>query len=285
MSQCDGIQVESRAVNCAIYMYILHRCDNCADHCGDVTKGNASIIITGDFNIYFLEINEWSEFQKYFDIFVTYGMFPKTTVSTRSNKSNASLIDQIFCKLKIPKQHLLFFVVKSSLSDQLPYISVFDLLKTVTHRPNFVKINRSDEDSFKAFDDEVHSSLLNSNMNPDLFCDPNENFKQFEEINLNAKAKYLGPKLVRLKKHKRKLSPLMTTGILNSMKFRDKLYLKLKSLDPGTDHHHNIDSDLKSYNTILKKSSSDRRKYNIILSNLTKTNQTLDILGLLLKKF
>ena len=47
----------------------------------------------------------------------------------------------------------------------------------------------------------------------------------------------------------------MTTGILNSIKFRDKLYmyLKLKSLDPRTDYHHKTDSDLKSYNTILKK--------------------------------
>ena len=45
----------------------------------------------------------------------------------------------------------------------------------------------------------------------------------------------------------------MTTGILNSIKFRDTLYLKLKSLHPGTDHHHKIDSYLKSHNTILKK--------------------------------
>ena len=123
-----------------------------------------SIMITGDFNIDLLEIDEWSAFKKHFDIFVTHGMFPKITVPTRSSKSNASLIDQMSCKLKDPEQHLLSFIVKSSWSDHFPYISVFDILKTVRHRPKFLQINRSDEDSFKAFHDEVHWRLLNSNI-------------------------------------------------------------------------------------------------------------------------
>ena len=173
-------------------------CQEIAPIISDVTKGNASIIITGDFNIDLLEINERSWFQKYFDIFVTHGMFPKITVPTRSSKFNASLIDQMCCKLKDPNQHL-SCVVKSSLSDHFPNVSVFDILKTVRHRPKFVQINRSHGDLFKAFHDEVHSRLLNSNMNADLFCDPNENYKQFEEIILTAKTKHLAPKLVRFK--------------------------------------------------------------------------------------
>ena len=73
-------------------------CQEIAPIISDVTKVNASIIITGDVNIDLLKINERSEFQKYFDIFVTHGMFPKITVPTRSSKSNASLIDQMFWK-------------------------------------------------------------------------------------------------------------------------------------------------------------------------------------------
>ena len=146
-------------------------------------------MMTGDFHLDLLQINERSEFQKYFDIFVTHGMFPKITAPTRSSKSSASLINQMFCKLKDPKQHLLSCVIKSSLSDHFPYLSVFDILRKVKHRPKFVKINRSDENSSKAFYDEVHSRLLNSNMDRDLFCDPNENYKQLEEIILSTKAK------------------------------------------------------------------------------------------------
>ena len=42
-------------------------------------------------------------------------------------------------------------------------------------------------------------------------------------------------------------------GILNSIQCRDKLYLKLKSIEPVTDLYHITDTDLKSYNSILKK--------------------------------
>ena len=45
----------------------------------------------------------------------------------------------------------------------------------------------------------------------------------------------------------------MKSGILNSIKFRDKLYLKLKSFSPGTVLHNKIDLELRSYNNLLKK--------------------------------
>ena len=86
-----------------------------------------------------LQINQRSEFQKYFNIFVTHGIFPKITM--RSSKSSAPLIDQMFCQLKDPKQHLLSCIIKSSLSDHFPYLSVLDILSRVKHRPKFVKIN------------------------------------------------------------------------------------------------------------------------------------------------
>ena len=78
-------------------------CQEIAPIISDVSNGSSNFIVTGDFNIDLLQINERSDFQKYFDIFVTHGMFPKITVPTRSSKSNASLIDQMFCKRKDPK--------------------------------------------------------------------------------------------------------------------------------------------------------------------------------------
>ena len=63
-------------------------------------------------------------------------------------------------------------------------------------------------------------------MDRDLFCDPNENYQQFEDIILNAKVKHLAPKTVKLKKKKKhKLSQWMTNGILNSIKYRGKYFL------------------------------------------------------------
>ena len=59
-----------------------------------------NIIITGEFNIDLLQINERVKFHKYFDLFVTNGSFPLVTLPTRSTKQSSSLSDQMFCKVK-----------------------------------------------------------------------------------------------------------------------------------------------------------------------------------------
>ena len=109
----------------------------------------------------------------------------------------------------------------------IPYLSIFDILKKTMHVPKFVQINRTDANSFQAFHNEIKSQFDTLKMDRDLFCDPNENYQHFEEIILNAKAKHLAPKTVKFKKQKHKLSQWMTNGILNSIKYRDKIFLKL----------------------------------------------------------
>ena len=237
------------------YKTIKQFCQELTPVISDISKNSCHFIITWDFNIDLLPINELSEFQKYCDLSVTHGLFPNITVPTRFCKSSCSLIDQMFCKLEEPKHHLSSCVVKSCISDHFPYISVFDILKKnpTKHTPKYVQINCSDESSFEAFHSEVKSRIESFDMDRDLFSDPNENNLQFEEIILKAKAKYLAPKSVKFKKHKHKLFRWMTNGILNSIKFRDKLFLKLKTLNSASELHESVRVNLKSYNKILKK--------------------------------
>ena len=105
----------------------------------------------------------------------------------------------MFCKLKEPQQHVTSCVIKSCISDHFPYLSILDTLKTQRHTPKYVKINRTDEISFEAFHSEVKSRIESFDMDLDLFSDPNETYRQFEEIILHAKSKHLSPKLLGLK--------------------------------------------------------------------------------------
>ena len=50
-------------------------CQELAPIISKVSKSSSHVIITGDFNIDLLQINERSEYQKYFDLFVTHGFF------------------------------------------------------------------------------------------------------------------------------------------------------------------------------------------------------------------
>ena len=134
-------------------------CQELAPIISNVSKSSSHVIILGDFNTDLLHINERSEFQKYFDLFVTHG-FSLKSLPTRCSKSSSSLIDQMFCKLKNPKQHLSSSVIWSCISDHFPCLSIFDILKKTMHALKFVKINRSD-DNLRRFTMKLsHISIL-----------------------------------------------------------------------------------------------------------------------------
>ena len=74
--------------------------------------------------------------------------------------------------------------------------------------------------------------------------------------------KYLPTKTVKFNKKKHKRTQWITTGLIKSIAFRDKLYKQLKQTDANHVQHEIIKINLKTYNTILKNSiRSAKRKY------------------------
>ncbi len=65
--------------------------------------------------------------------------------------------------------------------------------------------------------------------------------------------KHIPEKTFKFHKHKHKKSKWMTTGIIKSISFRDKLYSKLKKAHPDTLQHTILKINLSTYNNILKK--------------------------------
>ena len=169
----------------------------------NISKHNRNAIITGDFNIDLLQINERSEFQKYFDLFTTHGLFPSITLPTRSS---GTLIDQIYCKLKDPKQLVFSCVIDTMISDHYPCFAIVDILKSRKHKPKFVQVYKHDPAAFLSFYDELSTRFQDVPLDPDLCADPNDNYALFESIVVDTKSKYLAPKTVRFKKYKHRLS-------------------------------------------------------------------------------
>ena len=115
-----------------------------------IAKSSCNIVISGDFNIDLLQINERVKYQKYFDMFVTNGLFPLITLPTREGKQSATLIDQIFCKVKNFTGIDSTGILKSSLSDHYPCLASLDICKKKQHKPKYVTIKVAEDDiSFK----------------------------------------------------------------------------------------------------------------------------------------
>ena len=93
-----------------------------------LSQENSNCIIIGDTNINLLQLNESTQFQEYFDIFITNGLFPKRTLPTRYNlnRNTATLIDHFFCKFNDGENCIFSGILISSISDHLPYFAYLD---------------------------------------------------------------------------------------------------------------------------------------------------------------
>ena len=94
-------------------------------------------IITGDFNIDLLKVNDKITIGDYFDLFCTNGFYPKITLPTRFSRDSCILIDQIFCKFSTATITSTAGIIMSSISDHLPYfISINNMQSKPRMTPN-----------------------------------------------------------------------------------------------------------------------------------------------------
>ena len=113
----------------------------------------------------------------------------------------------------------------------------------------------------------VGSLFRNSNVNTALIaensslkiCPTHENnsnlmYDIFENCITKIKQKHMPCISVKLKNHKHKLSNWISYGILHSIKFRDKLYMQLKTTHVDTPEYLSLKTNLDNYNKVLKQS-------------------------------
>ena len=70
---------------------------------------------------------------------------------------------------------------------------------------------------------------------------------------MELKEKHLSYKLVEFNKYKHKGNKWITNGIIKSLKFRDKLYKEMRSLNTNSPSYATIKQNLTVYNQLLKK--------------------------------
>ena len=94
------------------------------------------------------------------------------------------------------------------------------------------------------------------------------NYNLLNDIIQNALNKHLPVKLVRYNKYKHKNSKWITAGIMRSIKFRDKLYAKLRATPSNSSDYNEYTTNLQTYNRILRQ--------NILLAKKTYYNKCFE---------
>ena len=92
-----------------------------------------------------------------------------------------------------------------------------------------------------------------SRLKHNLDNNPNENYEIMSNIIQNAKAKHFPSRFVKYNKHRYIGNKWITYGIINSIKARDKMHLKLTCTPATSNAYPTLKHNLSVFNSIFKK--------------------------------
>jgi hypothetical protein len=215
---------------------------------------NAEFILTGDFNIDLLKMHQKENVNDFMEMLLSHGMLPKITLPTRFAQSSETLIDNCFVKLSSNFAKTTSGILLNNISDHQPYFVTFDFLKLTKDKVKYVKVFKNTTETRLRFKTELERMCSMSLFKTGSHDDPNNNYNILNNVIQTALDKHMPTKYMKYKKHKHKKSDWITSGIIRSIKFRDKLYQRLRAT-PTTDTLYNtFKTNLRTYNCILKQS-------------------------------
>jgi hypothetical protein len=219
----------------------------------DLQTTNKEIIIAGDFNIDLLQLKDRTIINEYFETIMANGFIPKITLPTRITDRSSTLIDNIFVKLSDNLSQTTAAVLLANISDHLPCFVSLDFLEIRNSSQKYIKTwSRSK----KAYDSFKHEIMITCSIEKFHFTGtlaPNKNYDILHNVIQQAHNKHIPMKFVKFNKYRHKCNKWITSGILSSIRFRDKLYKKLKEADPNSNIYQTYKTNLSVYNSMLKK--------------------------------
>ena len=224
-------------------------------------------------------------FAEFLDLFLTNGFLPLISLPTRFSKKNATIIDQIFCKISDISAHSLSGILLTQTSDHLPSFSCLDIINfKKSASPKFIKIQINDSQSQRNFCNAVSQADIISKLDARPHTDPNENYLVLCDTLKLLREKHLPTKTVKFHKHKHKKSPWISISIIKSIQHRDKLYSKLLSTKPDNSKYQELKTNLATCNSILQKNVRQAKQsyYQNLLKkcqdNIKKTWNTVNLI-------
>ena len=146
----------------------------------------------------------------------------------------------------------------------------------------YIQINIQTDVAMEKVKNELIECDLYGKLDTCISADTNANYDILHNAIKLAKNKHMPCKFIKFNKYKHKKSKWITRGLLKSIRSRDKLYARLKRLQPNTIEHNTLLINLKTYNNILIRSirtaktlyfeiTFQKFKYDIGLRNTWKT--------------
>ena len=223
-------------------------------------KDNSEMIITGDFNINLLKINEREIFGEFFDTLISSSFYPRITLPTRFSNRNGTLIDNFFCRLTNSVLGSKAGILINQFSDHHPYFMSINKIKHIDPSPKTISITKYTPLAISNLCNEIAQSNIVQRINTNPFANPNITYEIIDNIVSTAKEKHIPCRTVKIRKYKHKREKWITYGILRSIKYKDKLYKTLRTTPTDSITYTTLKHNFTIYRAILKRSIRNAKK-------------------------
>lgn len=225
----------------------------------DLSKTKGEIVIAGDFNHDLLKVDTKPHSADFLDTVVTNSYMPRIVRPTRITKDSETLIDNFLFRFSPLFCTSQAFILTHKLSDHQTCLIKIDLFDDkLTRKQKFDKrkitIRQGGKNSLGKLIDELTETCVTDKLDKNEDADADKNFTLMSDIVTKAYNKHFPLVKVKFDKYKHKGSDWITDGIIQSIKQRNKLYKNLKNTSKDDDRYGNLETQLKNYNKILKRS-------------------------------
>ena len=232
------------------------------------------VVLAGDFNYDLLKFKVDNLVNNFLECIMSSGYIPKIMLPTRLTQRQGTLIDNFFVKISDEYSCCSAGILLNEISDHLPYFLCLDYLQCCQTKTNFVQTMPSFSNNIGHLLDDLQQ--VEAFRRPVQFADckdANSSYNCFIGILTNLVDKHFPCKYVRYNKYKHRKMPWMTNGIIKSIQYRDKMYVKLKTTPANSDQLHNLQINFRTYKNILRKTiRASKRTYYYNIFNKYKSD-------------
>jgi hypothetical protein len=230
------------------------------NHLMNSLRNYKNVIITGDFNLDLLKFRVNGNISQFLDCIISNSYFPKITYPTRLTHRQGTLIDNFFTKFTENFNDTTAGILVSQISDHLPYFITLDHLQSSKLSHKHIRLSSSSLHDFQNFKAELQSDAMCEKFNSIASDNPNAGYNKFSEILRCLVDKHFPVKYVKFQKYKHKRSKWISHGILKSILYKDKLYVKLKSAPANSYQYECMLINFRTYTRILRQTINLAKK-------------------------
>jgi len=218
------------------------------------------IYIAGDFNLDLLKFRENAGTNSFLEFMISNNYFPKITLPTRITHQKGTLIDNYYVKMSENSSKFTSGVITSQISDHLPYFLDIEHLQLNNSKHKYIRVVSSGVNSYSEMKSDLNNEYYRNKMENVLSDSPNESYDNMDQILNQLTCKHFPVKFVKFNKYKYKKSRWITSGIMKSIRVKDKMYVHLKSIDRNSPSYETTLVNFKTYSRILKQMIKNAKK-------------------------